>query len=281
MRHGPRIPTVLITLASAAILAVVPGAAATPGQTSGPFPPLVEQGGPGAMQQQPLDFGPNNQLTVIHAAAWSPYPGSQPFTIASTGGYVSFDTDGAWHSYWTQLDLPLGASIDLIRALVTDSDDESHWYFRFQAYGAYNGTTDPFQQDFASGETTDAFDDGYTEIMLDLDPPVVVHSFTDLDSDGLLEPSAYVLYLSGSQEYLGLAFWGAIVRWHRTVSPPPLTATFNDVPSGHWAFPFVEALAASGITAGCGGGNYCPDDPITRGQMAVYLSAALGLYWWN
>jgi len=69
------------------------------------------------------------------------------------------------------------------------------------------------------------------------------------------------------------------VAWHRTISPAPATATFSDVPTNHWAFQFVEALAASGITAGCGGGKYCPDDPITRGQMAIYLSAALGLHW--
>jgi hypothetical protein len=35
---------------------------------------------------------------------------------------------------------------------------------------------------------------------------------------------------------------------------------------------------ASGITAGCGGGNYCPDAPLTRGQMAVFLSKGLGLH---
>jgi hypothetical protein len=35
---------------------------------------------------------------------------------------------------------------------------------------------------------------------------------------------------------------------------------------------------ASGITAGCGGGNYCPDAP-TRRQMAIFLAKALGLHW--
>jgi len=69
-----------------------------------------------------------------------------------------------------------------------------------------------------------------------------------------------------------------IVHWKRQVSPAPATATFNDVPTGHWAFQFIEALADSGITGGCGGGNYCPDSPITRGEMAVFLSAALGLH---
>ena len=73
---------------------------------------------------------------------------------------------------------------------------------------------------------------------------------------------------------------GAVrVYYHLQVSPAPGTATFNDVPTGHPFFQYVEALASSGITAGCGGGNFCPDAPLTRGQMAVFLSKALGLSW--
>ena len=67
--------------------------------------------------------------------------------------------------------------------------------------------------------------------------------------------------------------------WTRQVSSPPGTATFGDVPTSHPFFQFVEALAKSGITGGCGDGNYCPDAPLTRGQMAVFLSKALGLQW--
>jgi S-layer family protein len=69
------------------------------------------------------------------------------------------------------------------------------------------------------------------------------------------------------------------VGYKLQVSPDPSTATFADVPVGHPFHRFVEALVAAGITAGCGGGNYCPDAPVTRGQMAVFLSAALGLHW--
>ncbi len=65
------------------------------------------------------------------------------------------------------------------------------------------------------------------------------------------------------------------------VSPAPSTATFSDVPVGNPLHRFVEALAASGITGGCGSGNYCPDAPLTRGQMAVFLAAALGLHFPN
>jgi hypothetical protein len=70
-----------------------------------------------------------------------------------------------------------------------------------------------------------------------------------------------------------------LVQWFRQVSPPPAAATFGDVPMNHPFFQFVEALSRSGITGGCGGGNYCPDAPLTRGQMAVFLAKALGLQW--
>ena len=50
-------------------------------------------------------------------------------------------------------------------------------------------------------------------------------------------------------------------------------------PTTHPFFRFVEALAEAGITAGCGPGSFCPDTPVTRGQIAVFLSVALGLYW--
>ena len=70
---------------------------------------------------------------------------------------------------------------------------------------------------------------------------------------------------------------GARAVWTRTISPVPATATFNDVPTSSPIFQFVEALAASGITSGCGGGQFCPDQFVTRRQMAVFLSKALGL----
>jgi hypothetical protein len=59
--------------------------------------------------------------------------------------------------------------------------------------------------------------------------------------------------------------------------PPPANGIFDDVPIGSFADAWVEQLAAEGITSGCGGGNYCPDDPVTRAQMAVFLVRAFGL----
>ncbi len=44
-------------------------------------------------------------------------------------------------------------------------------------------------------------------------------------------------------------------------------------PFANW----IERLAAEGVTGGCGGGNYCPANPNTRGQMAVFLAKTFGL----
>lgn len=52
-------------------------------------------------------------------------------------------------------------------------------------------------------------------------------------------------------------------------------------PTTHPFFRYVEALAAAGITGGCAPVSYCPDAPVTRGQMAVFLSTALGLHFPN
>ncbi|HEY2798181.1 MAG TPA: S-layer homology domain-containing protein [Thermoanaerobaculia bacterium] len=59
-------------------------------------------------------------------------------------------------------------------------------------------------------------------------------------------------------------------------APPPATGTvFADVHPGDFAADWIEELAALGVTGGCGGGDYCPDDPVTRAQMAVFLLKTL------
>ena len=65
------------------------------------------------------------------------------------------------------------------------------------------------------------------------------------------------------------------------VSPAPAVATFDDVPTTHPFFPFIEALVAAGITTGCSTTPplYCPDGFVTRKQMAAFFARALGLHW--
>ena len=90
----------------------------------------------------------------------------------------------------------------------------------------------------------------------------------------------YWLFVAWEGDYsANLRLTAMLAGYTLQVSPDPAYATFNDVPIGHPLHQFIEALAYSGITAGCGNDNFCPNAPLTRGQMAVFLSKALGLSW--
>ena len=63
-------------------------------------------------------------------------------------------------------------------------------------------------------------------------------------------------------------------------APPSCTGVFVDVPCGPapaFAVDWIEQLAAEGITAGCGGGAYCPDNATLRGSMATFLVKTFSL----
>ena len=54
---------------------------------------------------------------------------------------------------------------------------------------------------------------------------------------------------------------------------------FVDVENGVWWLPYVERIADLGITLGCAvePATYCPEEPVTRAQMASFLQRAFGL----
>jgi len=70
-----------------------------------------------------------------------------------------------------------------------------------------------------------------------------------------------------------------IVGYKLQVSPAPAVATFTDVPTNDFAFQFIEAFNAAGITVGCNVSppQFCPDSNVTRREMAVFFAKALGL----
>jgi hypothetical protein len=67
-------------------------------------------------------------------------------------------------------------------------------------------------------------------------------------------------------------------RHNRFYRPPACQGIFSDVPCpANPQFPYsdwIEQLLAEGITAGCDVGRYCPDQSVTRAQMAVFLLKA-------
>jgi len=184
-----------------------------------------------------------------------------PVDLRTFGRYC-IDCESQGVQYFATLNIPAGAVIDFIGVNNTTDTDEMFHAALFERNKA-----------------------GHVAGLVGFALPA--HDW-DTDYDGPLNvripnnrDHQYVLLVEQDPSPRPQYFGGVEVWWHRTVSPPPAVATFGDVPTSHPFFQFIEALAASGITQGCGGGNFCPDAPVTRGQLAVFLSKALGLHFPN
>jgi hypothetical protein len=213
-------------------------------------------------------FGPGDQVTPVGAAAFKSIE-----TINDSDGYGETT---AGQEFWGPVPVPSGAEI--VRLCV---------YARF---GPSGGT---IAVELAGTKLVTAGTGGILQvpgsfvILTTAAPGYAVQctepfSFTyveTMDVDGDQAAEHIALNAHGAMAQADSGFGGVRVFWRRKVSPSPGSPTFNDVPASDGAFQFVEALVASGITAGCGNGNYCPDAPLTRRQMAVFLSKALGLHW--
>ena len=63
-------------------------------------------------------------------------------------------------------------------------------------------------------------------------------------------------------------------------APPACVAgseMFQDMPATSGFCAWIEELARRGVVSGCGGGNYCPANRVTREQMGVFLTQTFGL----
>jgi hypothetical protein len=72
---------------------------------------------------------------------------------------------------------------------------------------------------------------------------------------------------------------GTDYHWDENMTVQPTGEIFADVPASFWAVAYIEELYADGLTDGCGydDGNlfYCPNDKVTRAQMAKFVISAL------
>lgn len=77
-----------------------------------------------------------------------------------------------------------------------------------------------------------------------------------------------------------MAVW--MIKTKGEFNPPqPTQQIFYDVPLSMPEAPYIHRMYELGYTAGCGNVNgqpkYCPEDPVTRGQMAIFIERALGV----
>jgi len=215
-------------------------------------------------------YGPGDQELTIPAAAFRPTQGTNTGYVYNEAGDGYLFGGG---SYYAPVDLPDGAEVTLLCLYAYDTD------------GSTIFTEAESSSLVVQGDLVRLIDWGSAQINFNVGYGAACSgalSYTirsTFDNGTGLAHYGHRLYVSMNSNTVGLG--GVRIIWHRQVSPAPATASFNDVPATDTGFQFVEALVASGITAGCGGGNYCPDAPLTRRQMAIFLSKALGLHWPN
>ncbi|MBI5964577.1 MAG: IPT/TIG domain-containing protein [Chloroflexi bacterium] len=66
--------------------------------------------------------------------------------------------------------------------------------------------------------------------------------------------------------------------WPTIHTPPAATGlVFTDVPASSFAASWIEELKALGITSGCTATTFCPNNPVTRSQMAVLVQRTFNL----
>ena len=74
------------------------------------------------------------------------------------------------------------------------------------------------------------------------------------------------LFGAGKRRALALVAIGAALA----VGVPLAWASFSDVPPSNPFYADINAIQGAGITGGCGGGNFCPTDNITRQAEAAF-----------
>jgi hypothetical protein len=229
-------------------------------------------------------FGGAPITTVVPSQSFVPIVNTAVYASTLTGYH--FTTQGPV-LLWAPLEVPIGASVAEVCLEVFDNNDAA--FAAFIVVGAEAGSATnptPFAALIADAQTPPGgVGPGYVSICAvpntGFSFPFTVRSKGNLDAVGTDTTLHYYLItlLPTARGPDDVMAGPAVVRWNRVVTAPPATPTFSDVPTTHIFRKWIEALAVSGITGGCAAGIYCPNDPITRGQMAVFIAEALGLYY--
>jgi S-layer homology domain len=234
----------------------------------------------GVSEGHAQSYGPGSQVLTVGVSQFRGIAGS-PSEIG--GDYYFYNNvPGSYYYYLAPLALPEGALIESVCLFGRDTDSEFLFYVqaylfanKLVALGEAPATLQvPGSSAFSSGSA--GYGSWCSEPM-----SYTLRTRLDVDGDGTLDDAVHYVGLFLPHSISGqLGFGGAKITWRRQVSAAPSSPTFGDVPESHPFSQFIEALAASGITGGCGdGSNYCPNAALTRGQMAVFLAKALGLHW--
>jgi plastocyanin len=208
---------------------------------------------------------------ILEFAAWDFAPGQHTLNGATdmqwgTGYNVDFSLVLTYGGpMFASIHLPTGSEITGLELVGCDSDASNDLWLRLLRCPDPTGACVVIAEAKSIGQPGCGFFSSapFTELVDNVGSTYLLHS---------------VNYGVPSPEWRSVR-----VFYRQSISYPPANPTFSDVPSTHPFYRYIEALVASGVTAGCAASppQYCPDAPLTRGQMAVFLARGLGLFWPN
>jgi hypothetical protein len=91
------------------------------------------------------------------------------------------------------------------------------------------------------------------------------------------DPVTYAPTVIVARDAMAVFISRAVAGGDDNVPDGPAEATFDDVPTNHWAYKYVEYCVAQGIVQGYDPITYGPTITVSRDQMAVYICRAFGL----
>jgi len=229
--------------------------------------PIVVEPEQGDSDILPRTFGTIDQTSVVVGAGHLRAANNGVGWVSTSGfsGISVYQSSGSG-DWWGNVALPNGAKIDFIELEGCDTAAVGSLRFgvaRSDGPGAGDGNITPV------GSTGAVPGCGWFTVSPT--SSTTVDNFND----------SYFLFLNYGTNTSGNRAIALRVYYTLQISPAPAFATFNDVGISAFGFREIEALADSGITAGCGGGNFCPNRTLTRVEMAIFLARALGLHWPN
>jgi hypothetical protein len=200
----------------------------------------------------------------IHASTFTPYDSSVTW---GQDGYSWIYRMGGMYWFDANVDIPTGARVLDMYVNVEDSSATDDVY-------AWLSTCQTDHSLIVSYPIDDS--------LKTTDSPGIQRLHQNFSGDNIIIDNfnkSYFVRVRLEATNLSNKFGSIQICYALQVSPDPASATFSDVPIGHWAHQYVEALYASGITEGYSDGTFRPGQPVLRGQMAAFLSKALGLHW--
>jgi S-layer family protein len=212
---------------------------------------------------------------------------NQVFVGAATGYYSA--TSGSDAQLWAPLEMPPGTLVQSICVEAFDIDAaEGLTVLLVGGETGSSGNLTPFSGALAGATTGVGPVPGFVSLCLAplgvFSFPLLVRNAGNLDGVGTDTIVQYYLFvgLPATAVAAAVRVGPAVVTWTRFIAPPPAEATFLDVEPGDDYYRVIEAAAAAGIMTACDGGpNFCPQAPVTRQQLAMFLARALGLHWAN